>query len=40
MDWLIDNVEGTIPLVWEFKEEAQPLLKQEGMTLQKVTSTQ
>ena len=37
MDWLIDNVDGTIPAVWDFKEEAQPLLLQEGMNL-KVTT--
>ena len=38
MDWLIDNVVGTIPEVWAFKEEAQPLLWQEGMKLPVVTA--
>ena len=38
MDWLVDNVIGEIPEVWAFKEEAQPLLLQEGMTLPAVTA--
>ena len=38
MDWLVDNVVGSIPEVWAFKEEAQPLLWQEGMTLPAVTA--
>lgn len=38
MDWLIDNVVGTVPKVWEFNEEAHPLIMQEGMTLAKTES--
>ena len=38
MDWLLNNVIGEIPEVWAFKEEAQPLLLQEGMTLPAVTA--
>lgn len=38
MDWLLDNVEGTLPVVWEFEDRALPLVQQEDMTLPKVTS--
>ena len=31
MDWLARNVIGTIPKVEELKEQAEPVIKQQGV---------
>lgn len=31
MDWLVDNIIGTIPKKEELKEQAKPVLKQQGV---------